>query len=116
MTRQLWRDWWMGERSVVNSALKPSDNASRSVVALISQHSGRRVIPVALAGTTDFWRDKTLRVRIASPLDALPLEANRHEEQIFVDGLRAALPDELPPPPAEPLDEKKPRRWLTGAL
>ena len=40
-------------------------------VAFISQHSGRRVLPVALAGTTDLWRGKTLRVRIAPPLDAL---------------------------------------------
>ena len=115
MTRQLWRDWWMGERSVVNSALKTSDNGSRSGVAVIRQHSGRRVLPVALAGATDFWRGKTLRVRTA-PLDALPLGANRHEEPIVVDGLRAALHDVLPPPPAEPPDGKKPRRWLTGAL
>jgi hypothetical protein len=71
---------------------------------------------VGLAGTTDLWRGKTLRVRIAPPLDALPLGANRHEEPIFVDGLRAGLPDALPPPAAEPPDGKKPRRWLTGAL
>ena len=31
------------------------------------------MLPVALAGTTDLWRGKTLRVRIAPPLDALPL-------------------------------------------
>jgi 1-acyl-sn-glycerol-3-phosphate acyltransferase len=85
-------------------------------VAFISQHSGCRVLPVALAGTTDLWRGKTLRVRIAPPLDALPLGANRHEEQNFVDGLRAALHDALPPQPAEPPDGKKPWRWLTRAL
>ena len=62
-------------------------------VAFISQHSGCRVLPVALAGTTDLWRGKTLRVRIAPPLDALPPGANRHEEQIYVDGLRAVLQD-----------------------
>jgi hypothetical protein len=115
MTRQPWHDWWMRVRSVVNSALKTSDNGSRSGVAFISQHSGCRVLPVALVGTTDLWRSKTLRVRIA-PLDALPLGANRHEEQIFVDGLRTALHDALPPQPAEPPDGKKPWRWLTQAL
>ena len=85
-------------------------------VAFISQHSGRRVLPVALAGTTDLWRGKTLRVRIAPPLDALALGANRHEEQTYVDGLRAVLQDALPPEPEEPLNGTKPWRWLTRAL
>src|SRR5215216_2992980 len=71
-------------------------------VAFISQHSGRRVLPVALAGTTDLWRGKTLRVRIAPPLDALPLEANRPEEQAYVDALRAVLQEVVPPQPGEP--------------
>jgi 1-acyl-sn-glycerol-3-phosphate acyltransferase len=85
-------------------------------VAFISQHSGRRVLPVALAGTTDLWRGKTLRARIAPPLDALSPEANRHEEQAYVDGLRAILQDAVPLAPKEPLDGKKPWRWLTRAL
>src|SRR5215213_2273255 len=85
-------------------------------VAFISQHSGRRVLPVALAGTTDLWRGKTLRVRIAPPLDALPLEANRHEEQAYVDGLRAVLQEAVPPEPEEPLSGRKPWRWLTRVL
>jgi 1-acyl-sn-glycerol-3-phosphate acyltransferase len=85
-------------------------------VAFISQHSGRRVLPVALAGTTDLWRGKTLRIRIAPPLDALPPGANRHEEQGYVDGLRAVLQAAVPPEPEEPLDGKKPWRWLTRAL
>jgi 1-acyl-sn-glycerol-3-phosphate acyltransferase len=85
-------------------------------VAFISEHSGCRVLPVALAGTTEFWRGKTLRVRIAPPLDALRAGANRHEEQTYVDGLRAVLQDTMPPEPTEPLDGKKPWRWLTRAL
>ena len=85
-------------------------------VAFISQHSGRRVLPVALAGTTDLWRGKTLRVRIAPPLDALAPGSNRDEEQAYVDDLHAVLQDALPPQPAEPLDGKKPWRWLTRAL
>lgn len=85
-------------------------------VAFISQHSGRRVLPVALAGTTDLWRGKTLRVRIAPPLDALPLEANRYEEQTYVDALRAVLRETVPPEPEEPLNGRKPWRWLTRVL
>jgi 1-acyl-sn-glycerol-3-phosphate acyltransferase len=85
-------------------------------VAFISQHSGRRVLPVALAGTTDLWRGKTLRVRIAPPLDALPLEANRLEEQAYVDALRAVLQEAMPREPEEPLSGRKPWRWLTRVL
>jgi 1-acyl-sn-glycerol-3-phosphate acyltransferase len=85
-------------------------------VAFISQHSGCRVLPVALAGNTDFWRGKTLRIQIEPPLDALDPGADRHEEQIFVDGLRAVLQDAVPPQPEEPADGRKPWRWLTRAL
>jgi 1-acyl-sn-glycerol-3-phosphate acyltransferase len=85
-------------------------------VAFISQHSGCRVLPVALAGNTDLWRGKTLQIQIAPPRDALAPGANRHEEQIFVDGLRAVLQDAVPPQPEEPADGKKPWRWLTRAL
>src|ERR671921_287682 len=75
-------------------------------VAFISEHSGRRVLPVALAGTADLWRGKTLRVRIAPPLAALAPGASRVEEQTYVDSLRAVLQDALPPEPAEPPDGK----------
>jgi 1-acyl-sn-glycerol-3-phosphate acyltransferase len=85
-------------------------------VAFISEHSGRRVLPVALAGTTDLWRGKTLRVRIAPPLDALPPGANRQEEQAYVDNLRVVLLAAVPPEPEEPSDGRKPWRWLTRVL
>jgi 1-acyl-sn-glycerol-3-phosphate acyltransferase len=85
-------------------------------VAFISEHSGRRVLPVALAGATDLWRGKTLRVRIAPPLNALPPGANRQEEQAYVDRLRAVLLAAVPPESEEPSDGRKPWRWLTRAL
>ena len=85
-------------------------------VAFISEHSGCRVLPIALAGNTDLWRGKTLRMRIAPPLDALPQGANRQEEQTYVDTLRAVLQDALPSEPPEPPDGKKPWRWLTKVL
>jgi 1-acyl-sn-glycerol-3-phosphate acyltransferase len=85
-------------------------------VAFISEHSGRRVLPVALAGTTDLWRGKTLRIRIAPPLDALAPGADRQEEQTYVDTLRVVLQDALPAEPPEPPDGKKPWRWLTRAV
>jgi len=85
-------------------------------VSFLSQHSSRRVLPIALAGTTDLWRGKTLRVRIAPPLDSLPPAADRHEEQAYVDALRAVLQEAVPPQPEEPRDGRKPWRWLTRAL
>jgi 1-acyl-sn-glycerol-3-phosphate acyltransferase len=85
-------------------------------VAFISQHSGRRVLPVALAGTTDLWRGKTLRMRIAPPLDALAPGASRHDEESYVESLRTVLHNALPAEPAEPSDGRKPWRWLTRAI
>jgi 1-acyl-sn-glycerol-3-phosphate acyltransferase len=85
-------------------------------VAFLSQHSGCRVLPIALAGTTDLWRGKTLRMRITPPLDALPHGAKRQDEQTYVDTLRALLQDARPPEPGEPPDGKKPWRWLTRVL
>ena len=82
-------------------------------VAFLSEHSGRRVLPVSLAGTSELWRGKTLRVRIAPPLPALAAGANRVEAQVFVDRLRAVLQVVAPPPPPEPADGQKPWLWLT---
>jgi 1-acyl-sn-glycerol-3-phosphate acyltransferase len=82
-------------------------------VAFLSEHSGCRVLPVALAGTTDLWRGKTLRVRIAPPLPALEPGVDRHAEQAYVDRLRAVLQEVVPAPPPEPADGQKRWRWLT---
>jgi 1-acyl-sn-glycerol-3-phosphate acyltransferase len=88
----------------------------RRGVAFLSQQSGRRVLPVALAGTKELWRGKTLRACIAPPLDALERDANRREEQAYVDRLREVLQASLPPAPADPASGKKPWRWLTGLM
>jgi 1-acyl-sn-glycerol-3-phosphate acyltransferase len=85
-------------------------------VAFLSEHSGRRVLPVALAGTTDLWRGKTLRVRIAPPLPALEPDADRHEAQAYVERVRAVLQAVAPAPPPEPVDGQKPWRWLTRLM
>jgi 1-acyl-sn-glycerol-3-phosphate acyltransferase len=85
-------------------------------VAFISEHSGRRVLPIAVAGAAELWRGKTLRVRIAPPLDALPPNSDRTEEQAFVDRLRAVLLEATPPEPPQPADGRKPWRWLTKML
>src|SRR5215207_5606874 len=45
----------------------------RRGLAFIAQQSGRRVLPVALAGSKPLWRGKTLRVRIGIPLDPPPM-------------------------------------------
>lgn len=85
-------------------------------VAFLSEHSGRRVLPVGLSGTLDLWRGATLRVNIAPPLDAVPAGANRNEEQAFVDHLQQVLIESVPPTPPEPANGKKPWRWLTKLL
>ena len=82
-------------------------------VAFLSQHSGRRVLPVALTGPKELWRGKTLRVRIAPPVPALAPGANRNQEQAYVDRLRAVLLEATPPPPPEPAGNQKRWRWLT---
>lgn len=85
-------------------------------VAFLSEHSARRVLPVALSGTTDLYRGATLRVRVAPPLDALPPGADRNAEQRFVEHLHDVLQATLPPPPPEIPEETKHWRWLTRML
>jgi 1-acyl-sn-glycerol-3-phosphate acyltransferase len=88
----------------------------RRGVAFLSEHSQCRVLPIGLAGTMELWRGKTLRVRIAPPLDALPAGATRAEEREYADQLREVLQQSLPPPPPEPASGKKPWRWLTKLM
>jgi 1-acyl-sn-glycerol-3-phosphate acyltransferase len=85
-------------------------------VAFISEHSGRRILPVGLAGNSEFWRGKTLRLRIAPPIAALPAGSDRKTEQTYLDRLRETLQATLPPEPPEPPDGKKPWRWMTDML
>jgi 1-acyl-sn-glycerol-3-phosphate acyltransferase len=85
-------------------------------VAFLSEHSGRRVLPVGLAGSQELWRGKTLRVRVAPPLERLRPGADREEELAYVNRLCQVLQAALPPLPPEPVDGKKPWRWLTRML
>ena len=85
-------------------------------VAFLSEHSGCRVLPVALSGATDLWRGKTLRVRVAPPLSVLEPGTDRLAEQAYVDRLRTLLQEIAPATPPEPVDGKKPWHWLTRLM
>jgi 1-acyl-sn-glycerol-3-phosphate acyltransferase len=81
----------------------------RRGLAFIAQQSGRRVLPVALAGSKPLWRGKTLRVRIGPTLDPPPMDAGKAAQQTWSDALRATLQELIPPePPQIPLAQ---RRW-----
>ncbi len=85
-------------------------------VAFLSQRSGRRVLPVGIAGTQLLWRGKTLRLRVGAPIDALASDADRTEAQAYADRLRGTLTGLLPalPPDAAPADRQW--TWLTQML
>ena len=85
-------------------------------VAFLSHHSRCRVLPVALAGTSELWRGKTLRVRIAPPLPALEAGADRQAEQAYVEHMRTVLLELMPSSPPEPTEGAKRWRWLTRLL
>jgi 1-acyl-sn-glycerol-3-phosphate acyltransferase len=88
----------------------------RRGVAFIAQQSGRRVLPVALAGAKPLWRGKTLRLRIGPPLAPPPPNAGKPEQQRWSDELRATLQALLPPEPMEiPVSERR-WTWLTDWL
>jgi 1-acyl-sn-glycerol-3-phosphate acyltransferase len=85
-------------------------------VVFLASHSGRRVLPIGLAGTQELWRGKTLRLRVAPPLDPPPSGADRATETAFVEQLTRALVEALPPLPPEPTNGRKPWPWLTRLL
>ncbi|HEU5431574.1 MAG TPA: 1-acyl-sn-glycerol-3-phosphate acyltransferase, partial [Thermomicrobiales bacterium] len=85
-------------------------------VAFLSQRSGRRVLPVALAGSKSLWRGKTLRLRIGPPLDALAPDTDRAAAQAYADRLGATLTALLPPLPPEPPVAERRWPWLTQML
>jgi 1-acyl-sn-glycerol-3-phosphate acyltransferase len=88
----------------------------RRGIAFIAQQSGRRVLPVGLAGAKPLWRGKTLRVRIGPPMPPPPATARREEQQAWSDELRAVLQRLLPPePPQIPVAERN-WTWLTTWL
>lgn len=86
----------------------------RRGVAFLSEHSGRRVLPVGLAGNKELWRGATLRVRFAPPLAALAPRADRAAEQEFVDRLREVLIAATPPTPPAPANKRW--AWLTHLI
>jgi hypothetical protein len=88
----------------------------RRGVAFLAERSRRRTLPIALAGTQELWRGKTLRLQVARPLEPPPGDASRAEQDAFVEQLRNALEAALPPLPPAPLDGRKPWPWLTRLL
>lgn len=87
--------------------------AFRRGVAFLAQESGRRVLPVALAGSKPLWRGKTLRARIGAPVDPPPSTAGKAEQQAWSEGLRATLQALLPPEPPEITVSRRRWTWLT---
>ncbi len=87
--------------------------AFRRGVAFIAQQSGRRVLPVALAGAKPLWRGKTLRVRIGASLGPPLADADRAVQQAWSDELGATLQELIPPEPPEiPVGQRR-WPWLT---
>lgn len=85
-------------------------------LAFIAQKSGRRVLPVALAGSKPLWRGKTLRVHIGPPLSPPPPQARKAAQEAWSEQLRATLQDLLPPePPAISIYDRQ-WSWLTNWL
>jgi 1-acyl-sn-glycerol-3-phosphate acyltransferase len=85
----------------------------RRGLAFIAQQSGRRVLPVALAGSKPLWRGKTLRVAIGTPLDPPPMNAGKAAQQTWSDDLRVTLQDLIPAEPPEIPVEQRRWPWLT---
>lgn len=85
----------------------------RRGVAFIAQKSGRRTVPVALAGSKPLWRGKTLRVRIGESISPPLADAGKAEQQVWADDLRDTLQAMVPPQPPEPADGHTPWPWLT---
>ena len=82
-------------------------------VGFLAVRSGRRVLPVGIAGTGELWRGKTLRLRIGQPLSPPPEGSNREREAALAAELEQMLNALRPPLPPEPADQRKSWRWLT---
>jgi 1-acyl-sn-glycerol-3-phosphate acyltransferase len=82
-------------------------------VAFLAMESGRRTLPVAIAGAKPLWRGKTLRVRIGPPVDPPLPGANRATQQEWAAALRTAFDGLIPPQPPLPVDGRMPWPWLT---
>ena len=85
-------------------------------VVFLATRSGRRVVPIGLAGTQELWRGKALRLQVGPPLPSLSADPDRGEERAFVQQLQERLQALLPPLPPDPPDGRKPWLWLTRLL
>jgi 1-acyl-sn-glycerol-3-phosphate acyltransferase len=85
-------------------------------VAFLAQRSGRRVLPVGLAGSQQLWRGKTLLLQVGPLLDPPAPSAGRAEQQAFADRLRTAIQAVAPAPPAEAEGAGRTWQWLTKLL
>lgn len=88
----------------------------RRGVAFMAQHSQCRVLPISLAGTTELWRGKTLRVQIGAPVAPPPLGSGKATQLTWSESLRATLQAQQPaePPTLPPGEREWP--WLTTWL
>jgi 1-acyl-sn-glycerol-3-phosphate acyltransferase len=88
----------------------------RRGVAFLAQHSQCQVLPISLAGTTELWRGKTLRVRIGAPIAPPPPRSSKATQMTWSESLRATLQAQQPAePPTRPLHERE-WSWLTTWL
>jgi 1-acyl-sn-glycerol-3-phosphate acyltransferase len=85
-------------------------------VAFLSQRSGRRVLPVGLAGTGELWRGKTVALRVGPPLPALAPGAGKAAQQAYVDAMREAIKAVEPTVPAPPPVEQRRWTWLSRMM
>ena len=88
----------------------------RRGVAFMAQHSQCRVLPISIAGTTELWRGKTLRVHIGAPIAPPPPGSSKTAQLTWSESLRATLQALQPAdPPARPVHERE-WPWLTTWL
>lgn len=97
---------------------EPPDRLARPRrgVGWLAARSGKRVLPVAIAGTQELWRGKLLRVRVGRPL-AVDRGLDKRAQE---ESLAAAVAEELnrlipPQPPVVPISQRW-WPWLTSLL
>ena len=88
----------------------------RRGVAFMAQHSQCRVLPISLAGTTELWRGKTLRVQIGAPIAPPPSGSSKATQLTWSESLRATLQAQQPPDPPSVPSHGREWPWLTTWL
>ena len=88
----------------------------RRGVAFMAQQSQCRVLPISLAGTTELWRGKTLRMQIGAPIAPPSPGSSKATQLTWSESLRATLQANQPEgAPTLPLHERE-WPWLTTWL